>query len=121
MNKTQLINDTILLLEFNDKLINHFIKVKETNEAADFFGVVKPTADEIKTVIDRWKLVVLEWIKEEKPKYFHPNQIENTYENVMAVSVQAFFPDTREKRFMELIRSNKYIFEAILQLLEEQK
>jgi hypothetical protein len=119
MNKIKLYDDTLLLLQYNEKLTDVYKDVKNTNKAADFYDVVKPTADEIKDILDRWKLLVLDWVKYEKPKYLHPNQIESTYENVIAISVQAFFPDTREKRFMELIRSTRYIYEIIIEELKK--
>ncbi|MFD1738506.1 YppE family protein [Bacillus salitolerans] len=121
MDNNQLYLDTKQLIQYNQKLSEIFTQIKTANEPADFFGVVKPTADEIWQVLDRWKPQVLDWIKIEKPKYFHPNQIESTCENIQAVSVQAFFPDTKEKRFKELIRSNKYIFDTLIELLEKQE
>ena len=113
MNKQLLLSDTILLLEYNQQLESIFQKIKETGEVADFFTVVKPFADQVRDVLESWEKNVLKWIALEKPKYFYKQQVDNLIENITTVSIQAFFPDTKGKKFKELIRSNQYTLEMI--------
>lgn len=119
MDKDVIRNDTLKLLEYNKDLLGIYSNIVKEGTAADFYAVVKPFADQIFVLTERWKENVNVWIRKEHPKYLHPNQIENTIENITTVAVQAFFPDTRPKRFKELIRSNQYILESILQKLNE--
>jgi hypothetical protein len=119
MDKDKLLQNTVLLQEYNQELLEIYTKTYKEGNAADFYKVVKPYAEKVFTVVEQWKVNVLVWIDKERPKYLHPNQIENTVENLTTVSVQAFFPDTKPKRFKELIRSNQYILETISNYLTE--
>ncbi|KAA0550219.1 DUF1798 family protein [Bacillus sp. BGMRC 2118] len=118
MNKELIRNDTIRLQQCNKELMSIYNDTVKKGEPSDFYLVVKPYADEVFELTDRWKEQVVIWIKKEKPKYLHPNQIDSTIENLTTVALQAFYPDTRPKRFKELIRSNEYIFESIIHKLD---
>jgi hypothetical protein len=119
MEYQELLRTTILLQEYNQELGTIFERVKETEEAEDFFMTVKPFADKVKDVLEQWESFVLIWIKKEKPKYFYQQQVENLKENITTVSVQAFFPKTGAKRFKELIRSNQYTLDSIIKRIEK--
>ncbi|WP_246942099.1 YppE family protein [Bacillus pinisoli] len=114
----ELLTHTNQLLQLNEQLDSIYENVKETGESPDFFETVKPHADQVRDVLEVWEVHVLEWIAKTKPKYFHKQQVENLKENITAVSVQAFFPATSKKRFKELIRSNQYNLESIVQKIE---
>ncbi len=118
MEHEQLYKNSNLLLEYNQELQKVFTTVLEQEQAADFFSVVKPFADKVRDVVVQWEENALLWVKKDKPKYFHKNQIDNIVENITTVSIQAFFPDTKEKRFKQLIRSNQYNLETIIQHLK---
>jgi hypothetical protein len=120
MDKEMILKDTALLQKYNQELLEIHLSAINEGNTADFFTVVKPFADNVNDVVERWKGNILQWIKKEHPKYLHPNQIENTIENLTTVSVQAFFPDTKTKRFKELIRSNQYILETIVNTLQQK-
>ncbi|MFZ3588702.1 YppE family protein [Bacillus sp. DJP31] len=119
MDHELLHKETSTLLQYNQELQNIYLEVIDKGQPADFFSIVKPFADKVKVVLDRWEESALKWVKTDKPKYFHRQQIDNMVENITTVSVQAFFPDTKGKRFKELIRSNQYTLENILQLLQK--
>jgi gas vesicle protein len=119
MEYAALLKDTILLQRYNQELQDIYEKVSELGESADFFTIVKPYADKVKDVLDRWKESVLTWIQVEKPKYFHRQQVDNIIENISTVTVQAFFPDTKAKRFKHLIKSNQYTLDSIRKHIEK--
>ncbi|MBM6619817.1 YppE family protein [Bacillus suaedaesalsae] len=119
MNKELIRNDTVRLLQYNKELMEIFANTLKEDVPSDFHSVVKPYADQVFELTNRWNEQVNIWIKKERPKYLHPNQIENTIENITTVALQAFYPDTRPKRFKELIRSNEYILESIIQKLND--
>jgi hypothetical protein len=119
MKYESLLKDTILLQRYNQELQGIYEEVSEIGEPADFFTTVKPYADKVKDVLDQWQESVLTWIQVEKPKYFHRQQVDNIIENISTVSVQAFFPDTKGKRFKHLIKSNEYTLDSIRQHIEK--
>lgn len=118
MEYKELLQYTIQLLQFNEELQTYFDEVKESGETPDFYKTVKPYADRVRDALEKWESFVVEWIAEEKPKYFYKQQVENLKENITTVSVQAFYPSASRKRVKELIRSNQYTLEAIVQKLE---
>ena len=81
--------------------------------------VVKPFSDEVKAVADKWKELSLDWIGKERPKYIYPIQIESTYENLGIISVQAFYQDTKMKRFKDMHQSIHYVLNSIVEQLNE--
>ncbi|WP_456278588.1 YppE family protein [Bacillus sp. AK128] len=117
MEYKELVRLTLQLQQYNQELEEIFERVKQTGEAEDFFMTVKPFADKVRDCLEEWESFVLPWIKKEKPKYFYQQQVDNLKENITTVSVQAFFPKTSMKRFKELIRSNQYTLDSIIQKL----
>lgn len=106
------------LLDYSNKISNIYEEVKETKVKGDFFTEVKPFADSVKEVNDEWQHMARAWIREEKPKHLHEKQIESTYEQIEMLSVQAFYPDTSRKRFIDTLQSVRFILSSLLQLIE---
>ncbi|MEK1830210.1 DUF1798 family protein [Priestia megaterium] len=67
------------------------------------FEEVKPYGDIFFKELDEWASLVTEWLKKERPKYIHVNQVETLKENLQNVVLQSFYPETREKRFKRCI------------------
>lgn len=102
------------LLQYIEKIENFFQDTQQTKKAPDFFLEVKPFADEVHQILLQWERDTVEWIKEESPKYIHIQQIDSTVENMKHVSVQCFYPDTREVRFKGMLQSIRYVLQDIL-------
>lgn len=108
------------LIHYNNEAFKQYTEItRHSDEAADFYKIVKPFVDKVNKCADEWKDLVLVWIKESKPKYIHPINIESTFENLMISSVQAFQKDTRQRRFNEMIQSIDYILNHIIDELEK--
>ncbi len=94
-------------------------RLQEEGYEPDFFGEVKPYVDEFYPKKDEWQELCKQWIKEEKPKYIAPNQIDSTEENLNNVVLQSFYKDTKVKRFKQMYQANKYVLESILTYKEK--
>jgi lantibiotic modifying enzyme len=102
------------ILGYLDRVEEIFHLTREKNEDPDFFLTVKPFADEVYATVQQWEKTVKEWILTEKPKNIHTQQIDSTVENINMVSVQCFYPDTREKRFKGMLQSIRYVLNDTL-------
>lgn len=118
-------NELLILTEKLQMLTNTFFEqfqtTKTTGERGDFYKTVKPFADEVKVLNDKWKLLALKWVEETKPKYIHPLQIENCYEQIETLSIQAFYPETSKSRFLHYLQTVRYILTTILDELSNEK
>lgn len=106
-------------LNYTDHFLKTFEKVKLSKVKGDFFSEVKPFADEVKEVNERWRHLAITWIKETRPKHLHEKQIESTYEQIELLSIQAFYPDTSRTRFINYLQSVRFILKSLIDYLEE--
>lgn len=105
---------TVKILKDLERIEETFVLSRDKKEAPDFFQTVKPFADEVHITVQDWEKYVKEWISAVRPKNIHTQQIDSTVENINMVSVQCFYPDTREKRFKGMIQSIKYVMNDVL-------
>jgi hypothetical protein len=120
--KQQLLTYTNQLQTLNQQAHRqyHNRTVQEDYEV-NFHEEVKPFADEVLAVADKWKPLAKEWTADEKPKYVYPIQIHDTYENITIISVIAFQKDTKERRFNEMIKSIDYVLQAMIDQLKNNE
>ncbi|WP_244520381.1 YppE family protein [Fictibacillus solisalsi] len=114
----RLIQLTQELLGKNKAAMDQYLtKTKKEGYEVDFYGEVKPFADEIRTLTEEWKPLALKWVENNRPKYIHLPQINDTFDNLNFIAVFAFQLDTREKRFTEMIKSIDYVLSTLLDRL----
>ncbi|WNS73993.1 YppE family protein [Bacillus sp. DTU_2020_1000418_1_SI_GHA_SEK_038] len=120
-------NENVELSNLSNQLLNYIFflserydKARELQKSGDFYKEVKPFADEVKITNDEWKKKAVQWIKLNRPKNLFVQQIESTYENIEAISVQAFYPETSKSRFTNLIVSSQYVLDRLLQTVKEE-
>ncbi|HEY4553600.1 MAG TPA: YppE family protein [Bacillaceae bacterium] len=118
MEEKELKKLTIILCEYCHKAAEAFEKCKLAGQQEDFFSVVKPFADQVKELAEKWEPAAVQWCIENKPKHVHPIQIRNTAENLQMVSVKAFFPDTSKKKFNSHIQSIDFILNNVIKAIE---
>ncbi len=117
-SKRSLYDITKQLAQLNDHAAKRYSEVKDDeNYVVDFYNEVKPFADEVLEIANEWKKETLAWLKQNKIQYLYPMQIEDTYENLLFISVKAFQTDTRARRFNERIKSIDYVLHKILNQL----
>ncbi|MGG3192113.1 MULTISPECIES: YppE family protein [Priestia] len=106
---------TEIMFQYNEVAVERLASIQqEENYEVKFFEEVKPYGDIFFKELDEWASLVTKWLKKERPKYIHVNQVETLKENLQNVVLQSFYPETREKRFKKMYHSNKYVLESIL-------
>ncbi|WP_176167377.1 YppE family protein [Mesobacillus jeotgali] len=114
------------LIELSEKLLEklkfahrRFQLSKQEGVRGDFDGEVKPFADEVKVNTDSWRESASMWVKQNKPKNLHVNQIETAANYLEVISIQAFFPETSKKRFLDQIQSVEFILSSLILALKQ--
>ncbi|MBT2639063.1 MULTISPECIES: YppE family protein [unclassified Bacillus (in: firmicutes)] len=92
---------------------------KEKGIRGDFYSEVKPFADEVKIAADAWRESAAKWVRDNRPKNLHANQIETAADYLEVISVQAFFPETSKKRFLDQLQSVEFILNSMIIAIEE--
>ncbi|WP_445506026.1 YppE family protein [Niallia sp. 03190] len=118
-NDHQLKEDTVRLAEAAEDLIRTFHQVKTTGEAKDFYEVVHPYANKVKQLNDEWKELALKWVNDKRPVYLNGAQILSASDHIEIISIQAFYPETSKKRFLDAAKSIQYILQALLNELNK--
>lgn len=108
-NHSMLIDLNERLSEYTRQIENKFLSVKETGEKGDFFTEVKPFADEVQEVSERWKKEATAWIVKNRPRNLHESQIDSAAEQIEMISVQSFFPETSRTRFINYLQSVRFV------------
>ncbi len=103
-------------LEFAHK---RFQYSKEKGVRGDFHEEVKPFADQVKGATDSWREAASNWVGQNRPKNLHVNQIETAADYLEVLSVQAFFPETSKKRFLDQIQSVEYILNSLIIAIQQ--
>lgn len=112
---------TKLLRELNEQALWQYTeRTSQEGYETDFYNEVKPFADKVEALADEWKPLVLQWIREKKPKHLYPIQINDTYDNMIAACVLVFQKDARRRRLREMIKSIDYVLEIAEKQLEDQ-
>lgn len=107
------------LLNLNEEASNIYQTLSD-DDTPDFYNDIKPFSDRVYERAAEWKTLALKWLQDEKIRYFYPKQIENTFENLQAVSIQAFQKRSHAAHFYSMIKSNDYILQTMLHYLEKQ-
>lgn len=113
------------LKERTEQLLHNLNDLKnqyETSTAPEnkkdkaYFEYVKTETVPIYERLDEWEKAALQMTKERKINV-HPQQIASTKENMELLLMHSFYMDVRRKRYMELYKSIKYIFDQIMEEL----
>lgn len=109
------------------KLRAHLNRLKERFENTappknrrdrDFFNMVKEETDPVYELLEQWEEATLGIVKQRKVNV-HPQQVASTRENMELLLMHSYFIDARPKRYMELYKSITYIFDQLLEELED--
>lgn len=102
------------LRDFNNRAYDQFVnQTKSPDYEVDFFGEVKPFADQVTNALEEWQPLVMDWLRVAKPSYVFVPQIVDAVDNLTIVSVTSFQKDTRRKRFLNTISAIDYTLEMI--------
>ena len=78
---------------------------------------MKPFVDMVDEELKKWKELAYKWIKEEKPKYIHVQQIDQVYDNLQTNVLQCFVNKGKGKRFFETHQAISYTLQNIVELM----
>lgn len=106
-----------LLIEVEECYLR-FNKTKKKTIQYDFFKQVKPYCDHINNILKVWEKEVIQWIKEERPKYLVTMQIKSIVEHIEHISLQSFYGDSSKKRMKDRKESVIFILNNILHSLK---
>nr|WP_283163441.1 YppE family protein [Sporolactobacillus mangiferae] len=119
--EAQLYRLTRQLKDLNQAAYRQFTeRTQQENDQADFYREIKPFADHMQILIDKWRPLAEKWAAFERPAHLFPVQIKDTYDNLAIVCVTAFQKDTRKRRFYETIKSIDYVLDTMLQATSER-
>ncbi len=88
-------------------------QAREEEKTFDFYQDVKPYADEVKKMADRWAVLAGDWQKEAKPRLISPLQIQNTHNNLLQVSVHCHIPQSSKSRFVKHCHAAAFVLEQV--------
>jgi hypothetical protein len=114
----EIIELTKKLLDYNQLFLRYYQDARDHGINQDFHEVIKPFANEVKSVTDEWSSVMRKWLKNNPQKHLHPKQIDTTSEHIENLSIQAFFPNTSRARFLNANRTVEFFLLEILKELE---
>lgn len=113
------------LKDITEELLRNLTTLKiqyEKNTAPEnkkdkaYFEYVKKETTPIFDRLEKWEKEALTMTKERKINV-HPQQIASTKENMELLLMHSFYMDVRRKRYMELYKSIRFIFDQIIEEL----
>jgi Bacterial domain of unknown function (DUF1798) len=114
----EIVQLTKKLLHYNRLFLEYYQEGREKGIEHDFHEVIKPFANEVKSVTDEWTQVMKNWLKDKPYKHLHLKQIDTTAEHIEQLSIQAFFPKTSRSRFLNTNRTVEFFLLEVLKELE---
>ncbi|WP_100372750.1 YppE family protein [Bacillus sp. FJAT-45037] len=110
------------LLQLNEHAEDYYLnQVRKEGYEPDFFGVVKPFADQVKESSDKWKPLAEEFVLKVKPRHLYPIQIGHTHDNLEVVAIKSFYPKTGLKKQVETFKSVRFVLEQLIKGLNEEE
>ncbi|MGR3777648.1 YppE family protein [Bacillus paramycoides] len=106
-----LIQSSEKLMQYNDEAN---VKKREVDEY-DFYKDMKPFVDTVDEELELWKDLAYRWIKKERPKYIHVQQIDQVYDNLQTNVLQCFVNKGKGKRFFETHQAISYTLQNIIE------
>lgn len=119
MKNQEIINLTEQLLNLTKIAKEQFHKTKEIEKEGDFYGEVLPFSNEVKEIVSLWEGSVILWIQDQKAKNLTVRQIQSATEQIQTISVQAFYPRTSRKHFLNTVNSIEFVLKAVLFQVKE--
>lgn len=117
----RLVEQTNVLIIECERCVARFYRMREQNLIPHFFDEVKPQADYMNDLLQKWQQSANEWIKKHHPKYIHSQQITSVVEAMNQLVVQSFYKETSKKRFIQSVHATSYTLHTFLRYLEEGK
>ncbi|ARK30356.1 YppE family protein [Halalkalibacter krulwichiae] len=121
VNRSELKKLTEELIQLNQQAENHYLKARQGQAEVDFWGMVKPFAEHVANIREQWLPLAQAFVRTEKPLHIHPNQLQQTEENLEIVAIKSFYKETSLKRQMETFKSVEFVLKQILVSLNKKQ
>ncbi len=112
MTNDKLITLTNQLLELTNQILQRFQQAKLEGRSGDFYQEVLPFSDKVQGLVDEWWTEVDQWVKQHNK--INANQVVNTKEQLEKAAIQAFYPQTSRKLFLDMMNSIVFVLKSIL-------
>ncbi|MCL7745961.1 YppE family protein [Halalkalibacter alkaliphilus] len=121
VNRSQLTTLTEELRRLNKEAEKMYVETVRADEnyEPDFYGVVKPFAENVDRVRSEWLPLAKNFVQNEKPMHLHPSQLQQTEENLEIVAIKTFYKETGRKRQMETYKSVEYVLKQLIDALQQ--
>jgi hypothetical protein len=113
MKNEKLITLTEQLLLLTNRMVEQFQQTKATGIQSDFYQEVMPFFNDVQSVLNEWWSEVTTWV--EAHEKIHFNQVLNTKEQIEKAAIQAFYPQTSRKNFLNMIKAIVFLLNSIIQ------
>ncbi|RQW20433.1 DUF1798 family protein [Bacillus sp. C1-1] len=88
---------------------------KDPTYEVDFYGKVKPFADQVQPLAQEWASLVKPFLMQHYTKLVHVSQVEQTVENLDVVAIKSFYPSSGMRRQRETFKSVSFVLDAVLE------
>ncbi|MEH7093427.1 YppE family protein [Neobacillus vireti] len=109
------------LLHYNEQFLKIYREGRETELTHDFYNEIKPFADEVKEINDKWNRAMKKWLPTANTLHLHLKQIDTTSAHIEQISVQSFFPETSKSRFLNTQRSVEFVLAEVIKEVKNRK
>jgi hypothetical protein len=107
------------LINYNHLFVKYYEEAREKGITHDFHEIIKPFANEVKSVSVEWSALMQNWLVNNPQKHLHPKQIHTTTEHIEQLSMQAFFPKTSRSRFLNANRTVEFFLLEVVKEMEK--
>ncbi|CEG27615.1 DUF1798 family protein [Bacillus sp. B-jedd] len=106
---------TLKLLDYNRQCVSIFENARKKGTDGDFYMEVKPFADEVTAINNKWKEIAMEHSAILSQEGITTKQIEMVNEHLERLAIQAFYIKTSRYTFMNSSRTVEYTLQKILE------
>jgi hypothetical protein len=110
----EILHLTEKLLHYNNLFLKNYREGRETGRTYDFYNDIKPFADEVKELNEKWNEAMKKWLPTANTLHLHVTQIDTTSAHIDQISVQSFFPETSKSRFLNTQRSVEFVLAEVI-------
>ncbi|WAA13726.1 YppE family protein [Fervidibacillus halotolerans] len=112
-----LMAETEQIKQYLKRIDTIFEHTKQEQKSPNFYDEVKPFFEEVEERVNRWFERAKGWVELNRPKDLYSFQLEAVKDQLLEISVWAFYPETSYKRFKHYVNSIHYTLEKLLSAL----
>ncbi|MBC2023173.1 YppE family protein [Listeria booriae] len=103
------------LLQQNEAIWELYLANQKEQQAFDFYKDMKPFVDAVKETCDAWLLLVIPWVRKDRPTYIGEAQLRQATDNIQMIAVSAFNGKSFYKHFNDHYQSVEYTLKRVLE------